>query len=243
MGGQANTGSLFGFTNVKGSLQNVVSPNITAGFSISSFTGTGSTQTIGHGLNNTPELVIAKRRDNISDWFMYSKELPDASYYLYLNSTAAQATHNPFWNSTPPTSSVVTIGSDFISSASYLAYCFHSVEGYSKFGSYTGVPNADGPYIYTGFRPAWLMAKRTDSANSWVILDNKRNTSNAVTNYLQPNASDAEGTSGLDVDFTSNGFKWRTTSAAVNANGGTFIYMAIAENPFVTSTGKPVTAR
>ena len=232
-----------GVSNTDGSITSTVSANTTSGFSIATFTGTGATsETVGHGLNSTPELVIAKRRDNVSDWFVYSKEFPDASYYMYLNSTAAQAVYNPFWNSTAPTSSVFTVGSIFGSGGTYVAYCFHSVDGFSKFGSYTGNGSADGPFVYTGFRPAFVMIKRTSTSGAnWYMTDDARYDTNrgyGSAAYLYADTSAAEMTT-ENIDMLSNGFKLRRDSGLFNyPSGGTFIYMAFAENPFKYSNAR-----
>jgi hypothetical protein len=228
-------------TNSNGSLTSTVSANQTSGFSLVSYNiNTSGVQTVGHGLSKAPELFIIKGYDGGAAWWAFTTVIDGSLDYIQFDGTGGKADDTLL---SLPTSTVFSTVENYSYQQNVIAYCFHSVEGYSKIGKYTGNGSTDGPFIYTGFKPAFVMAKRTDSANSWVVLDNKRNTSNAVTNYLQPNATDAEGTSGLDVDFTSNGFKWRTTSAAVNANGGTFIYMVFAENPFVDSSGIPVTAR
>jgi len=148
-------------------------------------------------------------------------------------------------NSTAPTSTVFSIGTNAgvnTSGGTIIAYCFAEVKGYSKFGSYTGNGSADGTYVHLGFTPAFVMIKRTDSADSWFMYDNKRNTSNVINKYLLANTSDAEGTFTF-LDMLSNGFKARTTDGSINASGGTYIYMAFAENPFVSSKGIPTTAR
>jgi len=241
MGGQANTGSLFGFTNVKGTLQGVVSPNTTAGFSIVTFTGNGaSSQTIGHGLNQAPVLSIRKKLNTTGDWFVHTNVFDGGMDYLKLNTTDAKSSSS-LANFTATTSGADETTDQFV------AYFFHSVEGYSKIATYTGNGNADGTFVYTGFRPAWLMVKRSDSSNDWVIFDNKRTPSNVIRKYLYSNSTTQEdgASAGFSdmVDFVSNGFKLRNTFNNSNGSGISVIYMAFAENPFVTSTGKPVTAR
>ena len=236
-----------------GSIDSVIQANTTAGFSMVTYTGNGTEgASWAHGLGVAPDLVIVKGRTNTDNWAVFNGTSTTTSRSLHLETTQAEIPvssynfWNLYWDETRPSSTVVTLGVDAKvngNNINFMAYCFASIPGYSKIGKYVGNGNAEGAYIPTGFKPAWVLAKRTDSANSWVILDNKRNTSNAVTNYLQPNAADVEGTSGLDIDFLSNGFKWRTTSAAVNANNGRYLYYAIAENPFVSSTGTPTTAR
>jgi len=246
MGGQANTGSLFGFTNVKGSLQSVVSPNTTAGFSIVTYTGTQANATVGHGLGVAPKMIIAKCRTSNNNWPVYHASIT-ADKYLRINTTAAESDSNIFWNDTEPTSTVFSIGvsdENNLSGGSQLAYCFAEVEGFSKFGKYAGNGSTDGPFVYTGFRPAWVMVKAIDHTieTAWNILDSKRNTYNPEDKYLNANDNDAEATFTF-WDFTSNGFKIRNTGNTFNVSSKNFIYMAFAENPFVTSTGKPVTAR
>ena len=235
-----------GVSNTYGSITSTVSANTESGFSIVSYTGTGSNATVGHGLSSAPEMVIVKRRDSTSDWVVYHTGLPSASYRIYLNYDLAQdsgAAASATWNDTDPTSTVFSIGTNVhvnVNTATYIAYCFHSVEGFSKFGSYTGNGSADGPFVYTGFRPAFVMIKRTDSANYWMILDDKRNTYNPEKAGLYPNLSDAESNfgNGTGIDFLSNGFKHKDNSASTNASGGTYIYMAFAETPFKYSLSR-----
>ena len=236
-------------SNTQGSITSTVSANTTAGFSIVSYTGNGTSgATVGHGLGVAPKMVIVKRRSSTEDWMVnHTSASATAGSYLKLNTTAAVTTGNAVvWNNTNPSSTVVTLGTDLATNgngSTYIAYCFADVKGYSKFGSYTGNGSTDGTFIYTGFKPAFLMWKRTDtSATNWVIFDNKRNTYNPQDKYLIPNLDIVEGTSD-NIDFTSNGFKLRTTGGGTNASGGTYIYAAFAENPFVTSGGIPVTAR
>ena len=246
MGGQANTRSLFGFTNVKGSIQSVVSPNITAGFSVVTYTGTGANATVGHGLGKAPNLVIVKLRSGTGSWAVYSRAV-GATKVAYLENTAAFFVNSSFWNNTDPTSSVFSIGSEATvntSSGTLVAYCFADIEGYSKIGTYTGNGSTDGTFVYTGFRPAWLMIKRTDSAGeNWTVFDNKRDGFNVENDMLKANNSETEDDAGNFFDLLSNGFKARESAARHNASGGTYLYMAFAENPFVSSGGTPVTAR
>jgi hypothetical protein len=155
------------------------------------------------------------------------------NYYLNLNNTAAQDSSSSLWNNTAPTSSVFTISTDAgvnTSSATYVAYCFAQVAGYSAMGSYTGNGSDDGTFVFTGFRPRFLMVKRTDTTSDWVVIDSARNTYNVAGTFLYPNLSNAEDVT-TRIDFVSNGFKWRTT-AGCNNSGSTWIYMAVAESPF-----------
>jgi hypothetical protein len=242
-------------SNGDGSITSTVSANTTAGFSIVTYTGNNTAgATVGHGLGGVaPSMVILKNRNRTDnrDWVIYHTGLTSASYYIYLNSNAGQAgTYANFWNNTAPNSSVITLGSgDTATNGSgdtYVAYCFAEKKGYSKFGSYTGNGNADGTFVYTGFKPAWVMIKRTDTANDWNIQDSKRTDYNGKqTTSLQANTSSSESTIGTDFrrDILSNGFKIRNDGAETNASGGTYIYMAFAESPFVNSNSIPNNAR
>jgi len=231
-----------------GTIDSVYQANTTAGFSIVTWTGTGSAGTIAHGLGATPQVVILKSRDNAHDWLTAHNSMHSTPWekYLTLHTTNAVA-DDVIWNDTAPTSTVFSVGSYDSTNGNnvkLVAYCFAPVQGYSKFGSYTGNNNADGPFVYTGFKPAWLLIKNVSSAgNSWVLLDNKRQGFNPENDFLFPNASDAESVnlSNHGFDFLSNGFKNRGTGQ--NDDGDTFIYMAFAEHPFVSSKGVPTTAR
>jgi len=231
-------------SNTSGSITSTVSASTTSGFSIVSYTGTGANATVGHGLGVAPSMIIVKNRNTVTNWFVYHSKLTSATNYINLNSTSAQQSGSTVWNSTAPTSSVFSLGTadSNTSSSPMIAYCFAEVKGYSKFGSYTGNGSADGTFVYTGFKPAFLMIKRTDTGDGWLMFDDVRNTFNPESSFLQANLANAEGTFSY-CDFTSNGFKARTSAASFNASGGTYIYMAFAENPFVTSGGIPVTAR
>ena len=231
-----------GSSNTDGSINTTyTSANTTSGFSISTYTGTGANATIGHGLGVAPQVVIYKRTNTTGNWFMYNKNIGNTKY-LNLDATSAVQTYNVFQN-TDPSSTLLYVSGDSGANASggtYVAYCFAEKQGYSKFGSYAGNGNNDGAFVYTGFKPAWIMFKRTDSAESWIMADNKRDSYNAVTKYLEADANSAEG-SGVNYDFLSNGFKFNTTSQ--NTGGATYIYMAFAEAPLVGTNNVPATAR
>ena len=222
-----------GVSNTDGIITSTVSANPTAGFSISTFTTPSSftNATVGHGLSASPAMLIVKRRTT-GDWITWHQSL-GANGYLTLNTTSASASNSGSFNGT--SSTTWTMGSSAwwqASASDWVCYAFAEVEGYSKFGSYTGNGSStDGPFVYTGFRPAFVMFKRTNSTENWLITDNARNTSNVITNRLYPNLSAAED-SGTPVDFLSNGFKIRAGAATPNVSGGTYIYMAFAENPF-----------
>jgi len=228
-------------SNTDGDITSTVSANTTSGFSIVSWTGTGANATVGHGLGIAPKFLIVKNRSSATSWGVQTST--GAGFEMNLNNTEAQTATSVYWNSTNPTSSVFSVGTNAATNNSgdnMIAYCFAEVKGFSKFGSYTGNGSTDGAFIYTGFKPAWLMVKRTDIGDGWTIVDNKRNTYNLVTQRLQAQVSDAE--SALDlIDFTSNGFKNRNNFVSWNSSGGTYIYMAFAEEPLVGDN--PATAR
>jgi hypothetical protein len=233
-----------GSSNTDGSITSTVSANTTSGFSIVSYTGTGTQpSTVGHGLGVTPKMFIVKPRTDAQSWCVYHESV-GAGYLTYLDITSASG-GSSVWNSTSPTSSVFTVNDNQVNSSgiTYIAYCFAEVKGFSKFGSYTGNGNADGTFVYTGFKPAFTMIKRTDTTSDWNIMDNKRAVSfNPNTKELYANSSQAEATGGQTIrDFLSNGFKLRGTSGGTNASGGTYIYMAFAEEPLVGDN--PATAR
>jgi hypothetical protein len=233
-------------SNSNGDITSTVSANTTAGFSIVTYTGTGSAGTIGHGLNATPGMIICKNRSSSVVWVVYHHKNTSApeTEYLTLNSSDATTDHIVF-NDTAPTSSVFSVAGDSAnneSSSNHVAYCFAEKKGYSKFGSYTGNGNADGTFVYTGFKPAWVMIKDTTTGGTghgWIIFDNKRNTFNPTQALLLADASDSEYTITDPIDFLSNGFKIRDTNQSRNDSGSTYIYMAFAESPFVNSNGVP----
>ena len=228
-------------SNTDGSITSSVSANTTAGFSIVSYTGTGANATVGHGLSTAPSFVIVKGRNETRQWIIGSDALTDWTKYL-LFTTASEGTASDVWNSTAPTSSVFSVGTNINSNklnVDYIAYCFANTDGYLKAGSYTGNGSSDGTFVYTGFRPAWIMIKRTDSTADWYLYDAKRNAYNLVNGILQPNESDVEAASSNNsMDFTSNGFKLRGSGATINGSGGTFIYLAFAESPFKYATAR-----
>ena len=234
-------------SNTDGSITSQVSANTISGFSIGTYTGNSTSDaTIGHGLSLAPEMIIVKNRDGLDNWQVYWNTGTERNGFLNLTNAFNTPASTAQWGTNVPTSSVFYVGNDSATNTSnnYLFYAFHSVKGYSKFGEYTGNGSTDGTFVYTGFKPAWVMIKRTDSTGGWIMLDNKRDIDNPEENYLIANVSNAETTDiNLKLDALSNGFKLRANSSATNASGGTHIYMAFAENPFVTSTGVPTTAR
>jgi len=222
-------------SNTDGSITSSVSANPDAGFSIVSWTGTGATGTIGHGLSSAPEMIIVKNREISSDWQVYHKDTTDAPTHVLFLDLSDKNTDQARFNDTTPTSSVFSIGNgqaENKSSDGIIAYCFHSVEGYSKVGSYKGNGSADGTFVHTGFRPAWIMTKREDSTSNWLIYDNKRNPSNLAGTLLEANTADADETNSTGIDFLSNGIKMRNTFGGMNTSGGSYVYLAFAEQPF-----------
>jgi len=225
--------------NENGTIDSQVSANVDAGFSIVSYTGNGvNGATFGHGLSSKPDLVIIKNRDDGTRNWMVQVGSEGYGGALFLQGTNSFTASTLYWNSTSPTTSLVTVGTHTATNASaqnLIAYCFHSVEGYSKVGSYTGNSSADGTFVHCGFRPAYVMVKDTENSSwPWWIHDTARNPINPSTKQLRPNSSAAEydDATYTALDIVSNGFKWRTSEAQVNANGETFIYIAFAENPF-----------
>ena len=238
-------GNSAGSSNSNGSITSTVSANTTAGFSIVKYTGTGSNATIGHGLGVAPSMIIIKNLTSGRDWLVYHKELGN-THGIYLDLTNASTSSSGFFNNTSPTSSVFSVGTDTDandSSDNTIAYCFAEKTGYSKFGSYTGNGSTNGTFVFCGFRPAWVMSKRSDSSDGWRIRDAKRDIDNPAQHRLLANASDAEvSASSQDTDFLSNGFKIRNSDSGYNASGGTYIYMAFGQS-LVGSNNIPCTAR
>jgi len=237
-------------SNSDGNITSTVQANTTAGFSIVTWTGNeNSSASVGHGLGVTPDLVMFKNRSSAYNWVVYLGALGQTSgnnmfAYLNLTNAAEQGAGITF------TSSLLNPGSGATTNASsMIAYCFNNVQGYSKFGKYVGNGNANGSFVYTGFAPAWIMIKDISQATNWEMFDVKRNPSNVRNLKLGANLSVAENGSDLgntsqnNIDILSNGFKMKTGNTDTNVSGDTYIYMAFAENPFVTSTGIPTTAR
>ena len=240
-----------GSSNTAGSINSTVSANTTSGFSIVSYTGNGTSgATVGHGLGVVPQVIIVKRLNATDQTIMYHHKLnaTPQDYYIRISDTGVASDFAGMWNDTAPTSSLFSIGNSATTNASseaMIAYCFAEKQGYSKFGSYTGNGNADAPFIYTGFKPAWIMIKKTSaSGTNWFLFDSKRLGYNVANYYLSANTTLADRTSPF-LDILSNGFKLRTTETDVNASGATYIFMAFAEAPFVANSGEsiPTTAR
>ena len=224
----------------QGSIASTCSRNVDAGFSIVSWTGTGSAGTVGHGLSKKPEMILVKRRDDATGWRVFH-DANAANYHLVLETTAARASSSSIFNNTEPTASLFTVGAGGSvneSSGTFIAYCFHSVDGYSKVSSYIGNASADGTNVYTGFKPAYVMTKQSSTTGDWTLHDSARDIDNPLFNELTANSSGAEGTSDADMDFTSNGFKIRRASGQFNASGATVLYLAFAEQPFKYSNAR-----
>jgi len=236
-------------TNTSGTITSTVSVNTTAGFSIVSYTGNGTANaTVGHGLGVTPAFFVVKnRQDGTTNWNCYHKSL-GKDLVVQLSTTSGQISVTDYWGTTGPTSTTIQLLNDGNINANgqtLICYAFAQIKGYSAFGSYTGNGSANGTFIYTGFKPAFILIKRSNSTADWYLQDNVRNQNfNGDPKTLQPNNANTEATIGTwSIDNLSNGFKIRESNAAVNASGGTYIYMAFAENPFVSATAIPTTAR
>ena len=223
-----------------GNTDSVYQANTEAGFSIVTFSGTGSGMTVAHGLGGTPTLIISKSRNDTENWAVHTTVIDGSLDYLILSNTDAKG-NSGF---SLPTSTVF----GYNGSNNYVAYCFRSIQGYSKIGTYVGNGTgansaADGTFVYTGFKPAWVMAKATTVAQGWNMFDNTRTPINEMGAFLYANTADAETTGYDSMDFLSNGFKLRKNLNGANDSGQTYIYYAIAEHPFVSSKGVPTTAR
>jgi len=242
-----------GSSNTDGDITSTVSANTTSGFSIVKYTGTGSNATVGHGLGVAPQVVLIKELNGTNNWLMshqpLSASLGDYTRFLTLNSTGAvSGAGNVVFQNSAFTSSVFNVGTSAGSNGSgqnYIAYCFASKTGYSKFGTYTGNGNVDGTFLYTGFKPAWILFKETSqSGQSWYIWDTKRDDNgNPLEEYIAVDSNGAEGGSGSTyMDYNSNGVKMRDTGTYLNGSGQTYIYMAFGQS-LVGSNNVPCTAR
>jgi hypothetical protein len=220
-------------SNTNGSITSSVSANTTSGFSVVTYTGVTSTNvTVGHGLGVAPSMIIVKSRSLVTGWYTYHVSLPNTQF-LALNTTQAATNGGDVWNSTTPTSSVfyLSTNGNVNQNATFVAYCFAAIKGFSAFGSYTGNGSNDGTFVYTGFRPRWIMMKRYDVIGDWFMVNTSTGTTNIVGPVLFANVSDAESTSSF-IDILSNGFKLRNSGSGANVSTGTYIYAAFAENPF-----------
>ena len=253
---KANGGSRTTFSESSNNPAGGYQANTTAGFSIIDYTGTlgdsgGGSGTFAHGLNSAPTWWVVKPRVNVSDnqWFVCHQGLASdyATDFIHFDTTGAKQDNALMWNDTAPTNSVITVGSKPGTNndgSGFICYAWHDVQGFSKFGSYTGNGIVNGPVIYTGFKPAWIMIKCTSQTEPWFIVDTKRSTANPTNEALVPNDANTENTTaGYNIDILSYGFKCRGDSGQQNEDGGNYIYMAFAKHPLVSSKGVPVTAR
>jgi len=229
-----------------GTIDTTGSVSETSGFSIISYDGTGANGTIKHGLSTAPRMMLFKNRDEGAEgWFVYHESIGNTKRLL-LDDTSTTSTHSTFYQDTSPTSSIITLGSNHGCNGpdAMICYTFSERQGFSKFGSYTGNGNADGTFVYTGFKPAFVLFRRTDSTSKWYLVDNKREPFNdAASNLLYTDSTHGDEPDYGQADFLSNGVKIRSTDGGFNASGGTYIYMAFAEAPFVNSNGVPCNAR
>ena len=239
-----------GSANTDGSINSTVSANTTSGFSIVKYTGTGANATVGHGLGVAPKMIIVKNTEATENWLVYHQSLGNTSV-LKLNETSAKGSSQYYWNNTSPTSSTFSLGASSEANTNAdvnIAYCFAEKKGYSKFGSYTGNGSTDGTFVYTGFKPAFVLWKRTEDAGyDWDMYDTARDTYNVAFKELMPNSNAAESSATvLSLDILSNGFKLRTSNDNGNGSGKPYIYMAFAEEPLVANSGSngvPATAK
>ena len=241
MGGQINTNTTFGSTNFDGSILSIVNANTTAGFSIATYTGNGSAATIGHGLSTAPDVVIVKSRSNSVDWQVYIDAFGNDDEGLFLNTNGQKFSSSNYWNN-GTTSSVFGVSSNTgvgANAYTYVAYSFSAIKGYSSFGTYQGTGDANGTYVYTGFKPAWFLVKATDSTQNWQLWDSKRNSSTPVppignprVRTLSPSVNNSE-TGDYEVDFCSTGVKIRNNDTAWNGDNNNYVYWAFAECPLV----------
>jgi len=239
-------GNSAGSSNSDGSITSTVSANTASGFSIVKYTGTASNATVGHGLGVAPKVVLIKDLGGTENWAMYHSSV-GATKVMRLNSDIAAFTASNRWNSTAPTSSVFNIGTaaeNNTSGENYIAYCFAEKKGFSKFGKYVGNGNADGTFIYCGFKPAYVFTKSMDTSSHWNCFDNKRSPINVVNDYQKLNEATAEDTNVSDIqfDFLSNGLKLRGNNDEYNGSSENYIYMCFAAEPLVANVGQSIPA-
>ena len=233
-------------SNSSGSITSTVQANTTAGFSIVTYTGNGSSgATVGHGLGTVPDTIILKCRNATENWFVNTPIAGGVGYMMLNQTNADSGANSSVWNSTTPTSTLFTLGNSGGvngNNNTYVAYCFKSIQGYSKFGSYTGNGDSDGPFVYTGFKPRFFMLKGTGNISSWCMYDTARDPINRASQKIWANEYNAEQSTGA-MDFLSNGIKMRINDNDFNGSGYQYRYMAFAENPLVATNGVPTTAR
>ena len=242
---KVNGGTRTTFTESGSNMGGGYQVNTTAGISIIDYTGTGSAGYFSHGLGAAPEFIIIKNRSTTDGWRAWSHKLSGVTYRLYLHTTAAESSGWDSWTIGSTTLTLGTDGSVNRDGSNHIAYLFRGIQGYSKFGGYTGNGNVDGTFIYTGFKSSFVMVKPTSATGEWAMFDTKRNAYNETNDVLRANNTAAESDSSGDnsIDILSNGFKMTGNGGWTNTNARTYIYAAFAENPFVTSGGVPCTAR
>ena len=233
-------------TNSSGTITSTTQVNTTAGFSIVTYTGNGvNGATFGHGLSSAPTFIMVKCLSDSYNWMVYNSSLAQtkAAFLDLTNGADADAV---YWSNTAPTSGLVSLGTNGKGNANtenYVAYCFNSIPGYSISGTFQGNEGTDGPFIFTGFKPAWIMVKRTNTTGTWLMWDSQRDPTNVSSKVLKANINEAENTGYWKIDIVSNGFKIRAVDGEINGDGAQLLYQAFAANPFVTSDGVPTTAR
>jgi hypothetical protein len=234
-------------SNTDGTITTTVSANTDSGFSIVTFTGNGSANaTTGHGLSQAPDLIIHKQRNGSKDWLVsgyggsaLSSVFTADNQFLLLNTNTSKLSASSNTLEAQATTIKHRVTGTNTSGNTFVMYCFHNVEGFSKFGSYTANGSTDGPFVYTGFRPAFVLMKNTSRSQEWILLDSSRDSYNVSDAYLRPESSNAEGSGANQIDILSNGFKIRTSGDGINyASGDNFIYMAFAENSFKNSLAR-----
>jgi hypothetical protein len=246
-GWKANGGTTA--NNASGSITSTTQANTTAGFSVVTYTGNGvNGATVGHSLSTIPQMIIVKRRDATANWMVYHEAMGPTKA-MFLDLTAASDTDAGYWSNTAPTTGIFNLGTNSKGNSNggtYVAYCFANTKGYSSFGSYSGSGGSAGPFVFLGFKPAFVMIKKVNSAEDWGMVDNKRSSTNGfnvIDRFLYANQSYAEATTQTPADLLSNGFKSRNSDGKWNTDGSQYIYMAFASSPFTTSHGVPTTAR
>ena len=246
MGAEINTNVTHGSTNLDGSIKSVSNASQTSGFSIVTYTGNnGSSGTIGHGLSTAPNYIIVMGRTVSNSQMVGMTAYNGWTHYITLANGGYSVSDSTIWNNTAPTSTVFSVGgaANVNDNYDYVAYCFHDVEGFSKFGTYTGNNSTDGTFVFTGFRPAYIVIKRVSTTGGWSAFDIARNPENAVDRYVGWDLAYAENdgstlSPAINIDFLSNGFKLRTTEAVLNSSGAVFSYFCFAEQPFKFSNAR-----
>lgn len=233
-------------TNSSGTITSTTQVNTTSGFSIVTYTGNGvNGATFGHGLSSAPTFIMVKCVSTAANWMVYNSSLAQTKA-TFLDLTNGADADAGYWSNTAPTSGLVNLGTNAkgnTNGENYVAYCFNSIPGYSISGTFQGNGGADGPFIFTGFKPAWIMVKRTNTTGTWLMWDSQRDPVNVSSKVLKANNGEVENSGYWNIDIVSNGFKIRATDAEINGDGAQLLYQAFSANSFVTSDGVPTTAR